>query len=794
MRQGCTEIYATVHYLADEIESYFGEGRELGASIHYSVEDTPLGTAGSVKRLEPHLDDTFLIISGDGLTDVDLAAPLAFHREKGAVATLLLKRVQDPLEYGVVITEQDGRIQRFLEKPSWGEVFSDSVNTGIYILEPEIFARLDPERPADFSRDLFPLLLSRGAPLYGFQMPEDTYWTDVGNVQQYLQANMDVLEERVEVEMPGRLVGRSIWVGEGTRIDPEAELVGPLVIGSNCLIGRGAAIIRSVVGDGCVVEAGGSVERSVLWNGCFVGRGARVLGGIVGRETLVKTGSLVQEGAVVGDRCRLEEGTTVSPKVRLWPNKITDRGAKVTMSLIWGTKWPGSLFGNLGIKGLANQELTPEFATRLGAAYGAYLDRGSEVVTSRDMHLVSRMLKRALIAGLMSVGVNILDIRSMPAPVARHAVATAGAAGGVHVALCPTDPELVTIEFFDRQGKTLDRLAERKIENVFFREDYRRSYREAVGDLQYLGRTVEHYADDFFDFIKGDAIRSAHPKVVVDYTYGQLAMLMPMVLGRLGCEAVNLNAYVDPNREPRPWEANPWTVRQLAGVVTGYRASLGVVVDGAGERLWLVDENGALVEGDRLLEAMVALVLDERGPGGRIVVPVSASHAVEAVAAERGGVVTRVKADPRSLMEAAGSEHPPVLVGDPEGGFIFPEFGPAFDAMASLGKMLELLCRSGRTLSSLTGTLPAAHKHHGTVECPWEQKGAVMRTLHDLSAGQQVDHTDGLKVYEPEGWVLVLPDATEPLFHIFAEGENPETAQAMMERRRRQISLMVEAL
>jgi len=791
-RQGFSQVYATVHYLADEIESYFGEGRELGVGIHYSVEDTPLGTAGSVKRLEPHLDETFLIISGDGLTDANLQAAVEFHRQQGAVATLVLKRVPDPLEYGVVITEPDGRIQRFLEKPSWGEVFSDSVNTGIYILEPEVFSRLEPDRPADFSRDLFPLLLQEGAPLYGYGI--DAYWTDVGSIQQYQQANFDALEERVDLDLPGRLLARSVWVGEGTRIDPEAELVGPAVIGDNCIIGRGAAVIRSVVGDNCVLEPGGRVERSVLWNGCYVGRGARVLGAIMCREALAKTGSLVQEGAVVGDRCRLEEGTTVAPKVRLWPNKITDRGAKVTMSLVWGTKWPGSLFGNVGITGLANQELTPEFATRLGAAYGAFLERGSEVVTSRDTHLVSRMLKRAMIAGLMSVGVNVLDVRSMPAPVARHTVSTAQAAGGIHVALSPTDPNLVNIQLFDRQGKNLDRAAERKIENIFFREDYRRSYREAVGELQYLSRTVQYYADDFLNFLKGDPIRAAHPRIVVDYTHGQLSMLMPMVLGRLGCDAISLNAFVDPNREPRAWQEHTGASRQLASIVTAYDADLGVIVDGVGERLSLVDDQGEMVGGDQLLEAMVALVLDERGPGARVVVPVSASHAVELVAAEQGGTVERVKADPRSLMEAAGSERPPVLVGDADGGFIFPDFGPAFDGMASLGKMLELLCRGGRTLSELVASLPPVHKRYAPVECPWEQKGAVMRQLHDLSAGQQVDHTDGLKIYEPGGWVLVLPDASEPLFHLYAEGDSPEVADQLLEQGRRQISLLVEAL
>ncbi|MEN6581452.1 MAG: nucleotidyltransferase family protein, partial [Armatimonadota bacterium] len=191
-RHGVNDVVATLYYLADEIVGYFGDGADFGVNLSYSVEDTPLGTAGSVKNAEAMLrDGTFIIISGDALTDIDLTAACDFHRSRGAVATLILKRVSNPLEYGVVVTDDNGGIQRFLEKPSWGEVFSDTVNTGIYILEPEVFDLMEPGRNYDFSQDIFPQLLRTGRPIYGYI--SDGYWCDIGNLDACLQANYDAL-------------------------------------------------------------------------------------------------------------------------------------------------------------------------------------------------------------------------------------------------------------------------------------------------------------------------------------------------------------------------------------------------------------------------------------------------------------------------------------------------------------------------------------------------------------------------------------------------------------------------
>ena len=206
-------MIVTVAFLPQAIRSYFGDGSALGIDVGYSVEESPLGTAGSVRLAADRLDDTFLVISGDALCDVDLTKLIEFHREKGASVTIGLKSVDNPLEFGIVVTDEDGRIERFLEKPSWGQVFSDTINTGIYVLEPEVLRHIPTDRPYDFSKELFPLLLEMGRPMYGYML--DGYWQDIGNLDQYRQANFDALDERVRLNIAGIRIRGNIWIGEG---------------------------------------------------------------------------------------------------------------------------------------------------------------------------------------------------------------------------------------------------------------------------------------------------------------------------------------------------------------------------------------------------------------------------------------------------------------------------------------------------------------------------------------------------------------------------------------------------
>src|SRR5438105_3238395 len=283
-RHGFDDIVVTLAFMPNAIRTYFGDGSEFGVRMVYATEEQPLGTAGSVRNAMDELDERFLVISGDVLTDIDLAKIVAFHEEREALATVGLVAVENPLEFGIVITRDDGSIERFLEKPTWGQVFSDTINTGIYVLEPEIFDAIPAGEPVDFSADVFPELLADGAPLFG--CVNEGYWEDVGNLEAYVRAHRDVLDGKVIIDVPGFRLTEGVWLGEGAEIDPDAKIDGPAVIGDYCKVEAGAQLHEySVLGSNVVVRDETFIERSVVHDNAYLGNGVRLRGCVIGRSS-----------------------------------------------------------------------------------------------------------------------------------------------------------------------------------------------------------------------------------------------------------------------------------------------------------------------------------------------------------------------------------------------------------------------------------------------------------------------------------------------------------------------------
>lgn len=792
-QHGITDIVVTLYYLADEISGYFGTGSDWGVHIEYVVEETPLGTAGAVRQAANLLEGSpFLIVSGDALTDIRLDRLTRYHHSKGALATLALARVPNPREFGVVIADEDGRIQRFLEKPDWSNVFSDTVNTGMYVIDPEVFSLMEPGRPYDWSQDIFPQLLRDGKPLYGYIMGEDEYWCDVGTLEQYREAHEEVLTGKVHLTLPAVEFAPGIWVEPGAQISPEAEIHQPAYIGHQVTIKRHARVGPfSVIGDNSIIEEGAVVERSVLWDSVYVGANSHVASAIVGSHTTVKQDVRVLEGVVIGDRVTVGEGSTIRPNLKVWPDKFIEPGSTVTMSLVWGKKWQGSLFRNLGVAGVINVEITPEFATKLAASYGVLLRKGASVLLSRDSHKSSRAIKHSVMSGLLSVGVNVFDLRSMPVPIARHHIRASGAAGGVNVRIAPYNRRLTLIEFFDKNGIYVSKGVERKIESVFFREDFVRTDIEEVGEIEFASRAIEQYQSDFFQHVDSRCLGEARYRVVLDFAFHRMASIFPNILGKMNCEVIALNAYADPERAPHSEAQVQEHLRNLQQIVQTLRADVGVLFESDGERMRIVDAHGEVLSDQRLL-VLYALAVARAYRRARIAVPVSASSVIEPLVTQYGGSVVRTKTDVRSLMSIGVSESEPVfMAGDGEGGFILPQFQPSFDALYGFVKLLELLSRAKTTLHELAQSIPPFFLIRRSVSCPWELKGKVMRVMtNECRDDGKVELIDGIKVYQNGRWALILPDASEPVFHLYAEAESPEAAQNLLERYRQRIEAM----
>jgi mannose-1-phosphate guanylyltransferase/phosphomannomutase len=778
-RHGFTDTVVTVQFLASLVRNYFGDGEDLEMSLQYASEETPLGTAGSVKNAEVALrDGTFLVISGDALTDIDLTDLMKFHHDKGALVTVCLTRVPNPLEFGITIVGDDGKVERFLEKPTWGQVFSDTVNTGIYVMEPEAFDHVPAGESVDWSSQVFPQLLAAGEPIYGYIA--EGYWEDVGTHESYLKAQADVLSGRVDVTLDGFEVAPGVWVAEGAEVHPEAVLKGPLYIGDYAKVEAGAELREfTVIGSNVVVKSGAFLHRAVVHDNVYIGPHSNLRGCVIGKNTDVMRNARIEEGAVIGDECVIEEEAIVSAEVKVYPFKTIEAGALVNQSVIWESRGQRNLFGPRGVSGIINVEITPELAVRLSAAYATTLKKGAVVTVSRDVSRAARALKRAVIAALTSSALDVRDLELASAPVTRLETAR-GSAGGIMIRTTPGVPDSVDIQFLDDRGADLSQVAQRKLERVFNRQEYRRAFPGEIGDLTFPSRINESYAQELLRVVDMTGVADAALKVVVDAAGGAAAVVLPTLLGRLGVEVLTMNVGLDEVRPTETAEDRHAALQTLGAIVSSSGAAFGVRFDKVAERISVVDENGRVIDGGRALLVVLDLTAAER-KGGRVALPVTTTRVAEKVASFHGVDVEWTTTAPNDLARAAAGKGI-IFAGDGRGGFVVPELSPALDGTASFVRLLGLVARTQLTLSQIDARIPQAHLQRRAVSTPWAAKGQVMRAVMEAAGDRRIDTTDGVRVVEGDGrWVLVLPDPAEAVTHVWAEATGDDEAVELIE-------------
>jgi len=783
-KHGFTEAVALVFYQAEQIEDYFGDGRRFGLKITYQMSEADYGTAGSVKNAADLIKGDFLVISADVLTDIDLTAAVKFHNDKRAAATIVLSRQENPLAYGIVLTDEAGKITRFLEKPVWGQVFSDTVNTGIYLLKRETLDKIPDQQEFDFSQNLFPQMLSEKTALFGYVA--DGYWKDVGNIDEYFKAHADLLAGRVDVEMPGKKSkDGKVWVGEEAEVDASVQFEGKVCIGAGSKIGPKVFLKNSVLSSHVTIEEEAVVESSTIWDGAHIGKKARVVGSIVGAGAVVGEGAEVEPGVLVSDGAKVGAGAKVASGVKIWPGKTVEEKATLTSNLVWGEKWNRELFTDSKVTGLANLEITPEFVVKLGAAFGAFLGKNSTVITSRDASPVSRMTNRAAICGLLSAGANVEDLRQMPIPIVRFLLKSGKERGGIFVRHSLSDLRSTDIVFFDQGGMDLPAAKVKSVERLFFREDFPRAGWSEVGHLDFPARVLEGYRQEFLSRLDLEAIRKAHFKVVIDYSFGSGSETFPSLFGSLGIETISLNSYPDVTKFSPTEEAKSRALAQLSSIVRSVGADLGLLVDPGAERVDLVDSQGNKIDPDRLLLIVTEIFLAAK-KAEKIAVPIVASMGVEEIASKYGAQVIRVGNDHLSMMKAAG-ESGISFVGGTKGGFIFPEFQVGADAMFAAAKILELLAKTGKPMALLAEQVGRYSLLTARVPCAWGKKGQVMRELMSFSESQKRELIDGVRILGKDFWILGAPDRREAYFNLYVEAKDQAKGEKLLEEYKKRI-------
>jgi len=571
-------------------------------------------------------------------------------------------------------------------------------------------------------------------------------------------------------------------------VDKSVKYENMAILGDKVTIGPDCVITNSVLGDNCIVGAKANISNSIVWHGSVISEQAEVEQALIMNDCKIGRSTEIGENAIISDNAVIGDTVIVRPNVKIWPRKEVENGAVLSTSLVWGEKWNRELFTDAKVTGLGNLEITPEFAAKLGAAFGAMLGAGTSVALSRDASLSSRMIQRALGAGLISAGVSVKDFQTMPIPVVRFELTSGRHSGGVHIRHTPYRNDMHDLIFFADNGLDIPTSKAKSLERLFLREDFRRAKLDEVGRIEFPVRILETYRDHFLRAINADIVQNAGFKVVVDYANGGAVDIFPAIFGELGCEVISLNAYVDPTKVYVSREEKYVAMNTLSVIVKSLGANLGIMLDNNAEKIRVIDREGMEVS-DQLLLLLVTDLYLSTHQAHKIAVPVLASMGVEEIASQYGVDVIRVRDDHQAMMYAK-SELDVDFVGGTRGGFIFPGFQLGADAMFASVKILELIAKSGNTLSTLRKKYSDLVMKSEDVPCNWRKKGQVMRNLIQKTADENRQLVDGVRILKDDGWVLIAPDREKDLFLIYAESRNKKTTQLYIDEFKKKIKKM----
>ncbi|EMT47146.1 sugar phosphate nucleotidyltransferase [Anoxybacillus flavithermus] len=736
-RYGITNIAVTVQYLSDEIVRYFGDGRRFGVHLHYFEDDVPLGTAGSVKHAQSFLDDTFVVISADTMTTIDLQPALDFHFSKQAIATVLMYHEAIPLSYGGIVTDRHGKMIHFVEKPKWNEVCSDLVNTGIYICHPAIFDHMPEHPPYDFSQHVFPYLIQNGYPIYGWQA--DGYWSDIGVIEQYHQTHMDFMAHRF-ISPHYREIAPDVWVGERVDIAQQVKLEGPIVIGDDVCIDQHAVIgPYTVIGDGSFIGKHASLKRSIVWSDVYIDQHSELRGAIVANDVYIGKKNEIFDYAVIGAKCKLENKVKVQPLAKIWPNKTIAEKTRVKESIVWKERQMKTSFSEQGMK-IRAADVQPSLIVQLASAYSNLYQRGSCILIGFDDHPLSKTIGMLFAQCLHMYGLdtNVYDGAYLPS--FRYIIANRRYDGGIFITINEHDE--VIIDIHDEYGYPVDRKVEQAIEQKIGYEQMSYVLTEQIGQSMKQKEDDHMYVRALQQLM---SFSSLDPLKVVVCSSPLLRQVIERTLQSFPIEVI--------------WTANG-DDEHMKNEVEKTQAHFAVVFHHFGERFRVFDGRGVVLTNEEVisLHVLVSLLFSETK---KVAVPSWAPSVLHTLAERLHGEMTYVKNTRRDLLLA---HHEP--------------FHFYFDGLYACIQLLHLLAIERCSLRAILSSIPTIHLSCRHVYCPWNERAAVMRKLLEDEGDKQVDFTDGMKVYHEDGaWTLILPKLDEPTLTIYSQAANAQKAK-----------------
>ncbi len=767
---GITDIAVLLYFKPEIIKEYFGDGSGWGVKITYVQPDDDYGTAGAVGFARELMDESFIIVSGDLVTDFDFKQIAAFHKQKRSKLTITLTPVDNPLQFGVVIANEEGRIEKFLEKPSWGEVFSDTINTGIYLLEPEIFDYIPVEENFDFAKDLFPTLMKEGVTLWGCSV--EGYWRDVGNPQSYREVYQDLFDEETVLPMKGEKSeqgGCAIYREDGTGLPESVRCSGTVVLGKNVTIGKDVELGNVAIGDNVKIGEGCRIKESIIWNDVEIEGKVTLHNSVICNNNRIAKKVKAKNGVIISEYCEVDKGTIFTKDVIVWPEKSINEGSIVSNNIIWGKNYKSSLFESGKVIGRTNVELSCEMATKLAESFGSILPVGSKVYISRDYHRSSRMLKRAFLSGMLSTGIDVLDLRNIPSNVMRFTLAHhEEVAAGIHFRQSTINQLDTEIIFYTSEGLAIDTNLSKNVERIFFRENFRRVNHTQIGEIDEEHHVKDRYVEVLQQRLDSALFKSSEMKVAVDIMFGSTSDIYPKILNELQIENIVLNGYQDDKRLTKLPSLIKSSHKNIADIVKTMQLNCGFLIYPNGQKVQMVSDTGELVYDYTALLVVLSL-LNESKEGAKVFLPAWAPDYIEFENLE----ITRGKIE--SLKARQLEEYD--LIATTDGHFAFTEFGLNNDAIFASLKILELLLKNDTKVSDVVENLPVFCFKGENIPCPSERKGLMMRKFLEDGKDKKTAFDDGVKIWvEEDEWILMVPDQHSEFLNIYLQAKDESRA------------------